>query len=172
MGSQHLPPTATSSPTITDMTEIVRSSYVVDPSDEMNLIKRDNEGTEIDREYWQRVNQGENVLNAAKMFEQNNLMDEKVRREPVRVGKLKRDSFLEVIRNPGVDTGAFTDQIQTGKLDVSDLYPNDHKEDFVKGEMKIGKIRTKELFNNKENEQIPMEKPKMKIGKLDPNNLF
>ena len=28
--------------------------------------------------------QGENVLNAAKMFEQNNLMDEKVRREPVR----------------------------------------------------------------------------------------
>ena len=48
-----------------------------------------------------------------------------------------------MIRNPGVDTGAFTDQIQTGKLDVSDLYPNDHKEDFVKGEMKIGKIRTK-----------------------------
>ena len=29
-----------------------------------------------------------------------------------------------------------------------------------------------ELFNNKENEQITLEKPKMKIGKLDPKNLF
>ena len=41
------------------------------------------------------------------------------------------------------DTDTFKDQIKTGKLDVSDLYPNDHKEDIVKGEMKIGKIKTK-----------------------------
>ena len=119
------------------------------------------------------------------------------------MGKLKRDSFLEVIKNPGdeTDRDTFRDQIKTGKLNVSDLYPNDQKEDFVRGEIKIGKIKTKvtlvkegwfsigpiinildsnygvtyyfqELFNNKENEQTPLEKPKMKIGKLDPKNLF
>ena len=60
--SQHSPPTASTSRTLTDMTEIVKSSYVVDPSDEMSLIRRDNEGTEIDREYWQRVNQGRDCV--------------------------------------------------------------------------------------------------------------
>ena len=39
------------------MTEVVKSSYVVDPNDEMGLIRRNNDGTEIDREYWDRVNQ-------------------------------------------------------------------------------------------------------------------
>ena len=28
------------------------------------------------------------------------------------------------------------------------------------------------MFNNKENEEIPPEKPRMKIGKLDPRSLF
>ena len=61
------------------------------------------------------------------------------------MGKLKRDSFLEVIKNPGdeTDRDTFRDQIKTGKLNVSDLYPNDQKEDFVRGEIKIGKIKTK-----------------------------
>ena len=61
----------------------------------------------------------------------------------VRVGKLKRDSFLEVMKNPVDDTDTFRDQIKTGKLNVSDLYPNDQKETFVRGEVKIGKITTK-----------------------------
>ena len=39
------------------MAEIVKSSYVLDPEDQMRLIRRDEEGTEIDREYWDRVNQ-------------------------------------------------------------------------------------------------------------------
>ena len=39
------------------MADIVKSSYVVDPDDEMKLIRRDDDGTEIDREYWDRVNQ-------------------------------------------------------------------------------------------------------------------
>ena len=86
----------------------------MDPDDEMKLIRRDDDGTEIDREYWDRVNQeiifsvfyftliilafllfcenmknkfhiqGENVLNAAKMFEQNNQSEQNVRREPLR----------------------------------------------------------------------------------------
>merc|ERR1712203_505003 len=104
------------------------------------------DGSVIDREYWDRVNQGENVLNAAKMFEQNNQSEQNVRREPLRVGKLKRDSFLE--------------QIKTSKLNVSDLYPNDQKEDLVRGEIKIGKIKTKELFNNKENDRYNWRNPK------------
>jgi len=39
------------------MADIVKSSYVQDPDDQMRLIRRDGEGTEIDREYWDRVNQ-------------------------------------------------------------------------------------------------------------------
>ena len=61
-------------------------------------------------------------------------------------GKLKRDSFLEVIKNAGDETDTFRDQIKTGKLNVSDLYPNDQKEDLVRGEIKIGKIKTKVIF--------------------------
>ena len=39
------------------MADIVKSSYMVDPDDQMRLIRRDQVGTEIDREYWDRVNQ-------------------------------------------------------------------------------------------------------------------
>ena len=39
-------------------TDIVKSAYMVDPCDGLTLIKRDgDDSTEIDREYWQRVNQ-------------------------------------------------------------------------------------------------------------------
>ena len=48
-----------------------------------------------------------------------------------------------MIKNAGDETDTFRDQIKTGKLNVSDLYPNDQKEDFVRGEIKIGKIKTK-----------------------------
>ena len=50
---------------------------------------------------------------------------------------------MEVIKSGGDETDTFRDQIKTGKLNVSDLYPNDQKEDFVRGEIKIGKIKTK-----------------------------
>ena len=37
--------------------DIVKSAYMIDPSDGLTLIKRDgHDTTEIDREYWQRVN--------------------------------------------------------------------------------------------------------------------
>merc|ERR1712012_405925 len=109
---------------------------MVDPRDGLTLIKRDDDdSTEIDREYWQRVNQGENVLNAAKMFEQSSQTTENLRREPVRVGKIKRDSFLELMKSNSCDDGdTFKDQIKTGKLNMTDLYPNNNKEDIVKGE--------------------------------------
>ena len=39
-------------------TDVVKSAYMVDPRDGLTLIKRDDDdSTEIDREYWQRVNQ-------------------------------------------------------------------------------------------------------------------
>ena len=53
---------------------------------------------------------------------------------------------MEVIKNPGDETDTFRDQIKTGKLNVSDLYPNDQKEEVVRGEIKIGKIKTKVIF--------------------------
>ena len=50
---------------------------------------------------------------------------------------------MEVVKHSLDDTDTFRDQIKTGRLNVSDLYPNDQKEDIVKGEIKIGKIKTK-----------------------------
>ena len=91
------------------MTDIVKSAYMIDPSDGLTLVKREEggeAGSDIDREYWQRVNQvsdqkflihfvhnfylqleipqGANVLNAAKMFEQSTPNTDNTRREPVR----------------------------------------------------------------------------------------
>ena len=37
--------------------EIVKSAYMVDPTDGISLIRRDDAGPNIDKEYWQRVNQ-------------------------------------------------------------------------------------------------------------------
>ena len=54
------------------MTEVVKSSYVVDPNDEMGLIRRNNEGTEIDREYWDRVNQERSLFIFFTFFNSNN----------------------------------------------------------------------------------------------------
>ena len=45
--------------------EIVKSAYMVDPNDGISLIKRDEAGPNIDKEYWQRVNQ---VLNYKQYF--------------------------------------------------------------------------------------------------------
>lgn len=90
------------------MTDVVKSAYMIDPSDGLTLVKREEAGEpggDIDREYWQRVNQvtdllrikdegkmftklifpkGANVLNAAKMFEQSTPNTDAARREPVR----------------------------------------------------------------------------------------
>ena len=106
------------------------------------------------------------------------------------MGKIKRDSFLELAKSSSGDE-MMRDETRRGKLNVTDLYPNNQKEDVLKGEIKVGRLNTKvrlklnykttyvniysesqDLFNNKENEEIPLEKPRMKIGKLDPRNLF
>ena len=50
---------------------------------------------------------------------------------------------MEVIKNSGEENDTFRDQIKTGKLNLSELYPNDQKEDVVRGEIEIGKIKTK-----------------------------
>ena len=51
-----------------------------------------------------------------------------------------------MIKNSGEENDTFRDQIKTGKLNLSELYPNDQKEDVVRGEIKIGKIKTKVIF--------------------------
>ena len=47
------------------MTDIVKSAYMIDPSDGLTLVKRDEGGEaggDIDREYWQRGNQASDQL--------------------------------------------------------------------------------------------------------------
>ena len=45
--------------------------------------------------------------------------------------------------NSGEDGDNFGDQVKTGKLNVTNLYPNNQREEAVKGEIKIGKLNTK-----------------------------
>ena len=39
------------------MSDIVKSAYMIDPSDGLSLVRREEAGDDIDKEYWQRVNQ-------------------------------------------------------------------------------------------------------------------
>ena len=80
------------------------------------------------------------------MFEQNTQTSDVTRRDPVKVGKIKRDSFFEVVRsNSGSDGDIFKDQIKAGKLNITNLYPNSQQdsEENIRQDIKIGKINTK-----------------------------
>ena len=62
-----------------------------------------------------------------------------------RVGKIKRDSFLELVRSSSsVGEG---EQIRTGKLNVTELYRNNQKPETegTRGEetIRVGKLNTK-----------------------------
>jgi len=150
-------------------TDVVKSTFMVDPDDKFNLIRRTESGADLDREYWERVNQGDNVSNVAKMFESSKQESEQFQREQIKVGRLKRDSFLE---NFVKNEENYKDQMKTGKLNVEEIFPINKSEEIYRAEIKVGKLRKKELFNNKENEDSELVKPRMKIGKLDTNNMF
>jgi len=150
-------------------TEVVKSSFMIDPNDKFNLIRRTESGADLDREYWERVNQGDNVSNVARMFESSQQTNEQIQREQIRVGKLKRDSFLE---NFMKNEENYKDQIKTGKLNVDEMFFANKNEELTRPDIKVGKLNTKDIFSNKENEDVDLVKPKMRIGKLDPNHMF
>eukprot|EP00091_Calanus_sinicus_P015236 TRINITY_DN3329_c0_g1_i1.p1 TRINITY_DN3329_c0_g1~~TRINITY_DN3329_c0_g1_i1.p1 ORF type:complete len:180 (-),score=34.08 TRINITY_DN3329_c0_g1_i1:103-642(-) len=152
-------------------TEVVKSSFMVDPEDKFNLIRRTESGADLDREYWERVNQGDNVSNVAKMFESSQNTSEQIQREQIRVGKIKRDSFLE---NFVKNEENYKDQVKTGKLKVDELFPANKSDESYRPEIRVGKLNTKDIFSNKENEDVDtdMARPKMRIGKLDPKHMF
>jgi len=150
-------------------TEVVKSSFMIDPDDKFNLIRRTESGADLDREYWERVNQGDNVSNVARMFESSQQTNEQFQREQIRVGKLKRDSFLE---NFVKNEDNYKDQIKTGKLNVDEKFFANKNEESTRPDIKVGKLNTKDIFSNKENEDVDVVKPKMRIGKLDPNHMF
>ena len=61
-----------------------------------SLVRReDNRGVELDREYWDRVNQGETVSAVARQWEQQQQQVEPVPLSLPRPGRVKRHSFLE-----------------------------------------------------------------------------
>ena len=50
---------------------------------------------------------------------------------------------MKLYSNSGEVGDNFGDQVKTGKLNVANLYPNNQREEAVKGEIKIGKLNTK-----------------------------
>ena len=58
------------------------------------------------------------------------------------MGKIKRDSFLELAKSTSGDE-MMRDETRRGKLNVTDLFPNNQKEDVLKGEIKVGRLNTK-----------------------------
>jgi len=155
----------------------VKSKYMVDPDNAFNLIKReDEEGAGLDREYWERVNQGENVRGAAQKFERSvsNEEEKKQQQQPAaRVGKLKhRAGFLESLQ--GEESPVYRDQVQTGKLKMDKLFCGDEEEEVGKAQVKVGKLNREEvgLFTGVVEAVPAIVRPTMQIGKLDPKNLF
>ena len=75
-----------------------------------------------------------------------------------RVGKIKRDSFLELVRSSsGVEeSDQFREQIKTGKLNVTELYRNNNQKPEAGEEViRVGKLNTKVSINtNKEDDNI------------------
>ena len=134
-------------------TDVVKSTYVCDPETGL-LVKR--EDADHNREYWDRVNQGNVVGSMTQMFE---------------VGRREEGA--------APDEGVYRDQIKVGKLtgDITrDLFGEGERGTGGGGEkrnVKVGKINTKNLFEkNEENNEEVEQRPKIKIGKLDTRGLF
>ena len=74
-----------------------------------------------------------------------------------RVGKIKRDSFLELVRSSsGVEeSDQFREQIKTGKLNVTELYRNNNQKPEAGEEViRVGKLNTKVSNKNTEDDNI------------------
>jgi len=153
---------------------VVKSKWMVDPNDKFNLIKREEDDSlAIDREYWDRVNQGATVKAAAKQLDSSNTGEEEGRRQPVRVGKLRnRAGFLESLQGGGEEV-VCREQVKTGKLNPNDYFcPTEEESD--RQHNKVGKLNRPDvgLFTGIVEAVPAIVKPQMKIGKLDPRNVF
>ena len=76
-----------------------------------------------------------------------------------RVGKIKRDSFLELVRSSSglEESDQFREQIKTGKLNVNvtELYRNNNQKPEAGEEViRVGKLNTKVSNKNTEDENI------------------
>ena len=61
------------------------------------------------------------------------------------MGKIKRDSFLELVRSSSglEESDQFREQIKTGKLNVTELYRNNQKPETEAEMIRVGKLNTK-----------------------------
>ena len=61
------------------------------------------------------------------------------------MGKIKRDSFLELVRSSSglEESDQFREQIKTGKLNVTELYRNNQKPEAEAEIIRVGKLNTK-----------------------------
>ena len=61
------------------------------------------------------------------------------------MGKIKRDSFLELVRSSSglEESDQFREQIKTGKLNVTELYRNNQKPEAEAEMIRVGKLNTK-----------------------------
>ena len=74
-----------------------------------------------------------------------------------RVGKIKRDSFLELVKSSsGVEeSDQFREQIKTGKLNVTELYRNNNQKPEAGEEViRVGKLNTKVSNTNTEDDNV------------------
>ena len=64
------------------------------------------------------------------------------------MGKIKRDSFLELVRSSSglEESDQFREQIKTGKLNVTELYRNNQKPEAEPEIIRVGKLNTKVSF--------------------------
>ena len=73
------------------------------------------------------------------------------------MGKIKRDSFLELVRSSSglEESDQFREQIKTGKLNVTELYRNNNQKPEAGEEViRVGKLNTKVSNTNTEDDNI------------------
>jgi len=147
------------------MGEIVRSEWMVDPSNPNQMVRRNSAST--DRDYWDRVSQGDNVFSAARMFENVDKEATSPSFPAYKPGKLNRQSFIDLFNNNSCEA---VSEVRTGRLDMNGTVWETGEVGLSRGDttresIKVGKLNTKNLFQG---EPEPVKKPQIKIGKLGP----
>ena len=73
------------------------------------------------------------------------------------MGKIKRDSFLELVRSSSglEESDQCREQIKTGKLNVTELYRNNNQKPEAGEEViRVGKLNTKVSNTNTEDDNV------------------
>jgi len=159
------------------MSEVVKSDWMVDPDNPGFMIRRDN----FSKDYWERMSQGELVSSTSRIFENEEMRGKTEPSFPAyKPGKLNAQSFLNIFSNSSGERAESKPETRIGgRLNVSHTWEQmqmqaSEEEAAAPPPIAVGKLNIQNLFHNQEDRTLvePQDKPKARIGKLDPSQIF